>query len=211
MRDPTLHLYTDAQLTSPYALSVFVALREKNLPFELHRVDLDAGQQHGDRYASLSLTRRVPTLVQGALALTESSAITEYLDEVFIGTPLYPAQPIARAKARQVQAWLRSDLLPIRQERSTLGVFYSVHSGPLSADAQAAAHKLCAAASALLAHGGEHLFGPWSIADVDLALMLNRLILNGDSVPEPLVMYAHRQWQRSAVQEWLRLERPPLV
>ena len=31
------------------------------------------------------------------------------------------------------------------------------------------------------------------IADVDLALMLNRLVLNGDEVPTRLATYAQRQ------------------
>jgi Glutathione S-transferase, C-terminal domain len=48
----------------------------------------------------------------------------------------------------------------------------------------------------LLSHGGENLFDHWSIADVDLALMLNRLILDGDEVPVRLVRYARAQWAR---------------
>ena len=36
-------------------------------------------------------------------------------------------------------------------------------------------------------------------ADTDLALMLNRLVINGDAVPESLARYAHRQWQRPSV------------
>jgi len=44
----------------------------------------------------------------------------------------------------------------------------------LSPAAQLSSRKLCVAASELLSHGGENLFGDWSIADVDLTLMLNR-------------------------------------
>jgi glutathione S-transferase len=50
----------------------------------------------------------------------------------------------------------------------------------------------------------------WSIADVDLALMLNRLVLNGDPVPARLADYARRQWELPAVREWAAFERPPL-
>ena len=52
-----------------------------------------------------------------------------------------------------VQAWLRSDLMPIRQERSTLVVFYGLKGEPLSPVAEAAAHTLINAAQALLADG----------------------------------------------------------
>jgi glutathione S-transferase len=97
--------------------------------------------------------------------------------------------------------------MPIRQERSTIVVFYQPGQLPLSPVAETAQRKLFRAAQALLDHNGEHLFGNWSIADVDLALMLNRLLLNGDAVPPKLADYARRQWQRSSVQEWVNLKR----
>ncbi|MGR2708490.1 glutathione S-transferase [Pseudomonas sp. IB20] len=210
MHPSPLRLYVDSMFTSPYAMSVFVTLREKGLAFDLLTLDLDAGQNQAADFAQLSVTQRVPTLVEGDFALSESSAITEYLEQVYPETPVYPADPKKRASARQVQAWLRSDLLPIRQERSTLVVFYGQKMPPLSPVAEAAARKLISAAQALLAGNPHYLFGQWSIADVDLAVMLNRLILNGDSVPAELVDYAQRQWQRPSVQAWVNLQRPAL-
>ena len=210
MSQGPLHLYVDSLFTSPYAMSVFVALREKGLAFETLTLDLDAGQNQAADYVQRSLTQRVPTLVDGEFALSESSAITEYLDQAYPETRVYPADVQQRARARQVQAWLRSDLLPIRQERSTLVVFCGQKRPPLSAEAQAAATKLISAAQALLADNREYLCGQWSIADVDLAVMLNRLILNGDAMPAQLVAYAQRQWQRPSVREWVELRRPAL-
>ena len=210
MSQGPLHLYVDSLFTSPYAMSVFVALREKGLTFETLTLDLDAGQNQAADYVQRSLTQRVPTLVDGDFALSESSAITEYLDQAYPETRVYPADVQQRARARQVQAWLRSDLLPIRQERSTLVVFCGQKRPPLSAEAQAAATKLITAAQALLADNREYLCGQWSIADVDLAVMLNRLILNGDAMPAQLVAYAQRQWQRPSVREWVELRRPAL-
>jgi glutathione S-transferase len=206
----TLTLYVDAQYVSPYALSAFVALGVKAAPFELRTVDLDAADQHAPAFAGVSLTRRVPTLVHGDFALSESSAIAEYVEDTLPGPSLYPADPRRRARARQVQAWLRSDLMPIRMERSTEVVFYGAHGPALSDAAHAAAAKLFAAAEALLPAGQDHLCGDWSIADVDLALMLNRLVLNGDAVPRRLADYARRQWEQPDVQRWVAFERPPL-
>ncbi|WLH87297.1 glutathione transferase [Pseudomonas sp. FP2338] len=210
MPAPSLRLYVDAQFTSPYALSVFVTLLEKGLAFETVTLDLDTAQNHAAEFAQLSLTQRVPTLVQGDFALSESSAISEYLDEAYPETTVYPTDAKQRARARQVQAWLRSDLQAIRQERSTLVVFYEQKRPPLSPAGEAAARKLISAAQALLAGNAQYLFGAWSIADVDLAVMLNRLILNGDNVPSELVAYAQRQWQRPSVQAWVNLQRPAL-
>jgi glutathione S-transferase len=210
MTDARLRLYVDAQFTSPYAMSAFVVLREKGIEFDVRTLDLDASENRTEDYARLSQTQRVPTLVHDGFALSESSAITEYLEEAFPQVPVYPLGVRQRAKARQVQAWLRSDLLPIRQERSTLVVFYGARVEPLSPAAQSAARKLFSAAQTLLAESPEYLFGQWSIADVDLALMLHRLILGGDTVPPALIEYARRQWQRPTVREWVKLQRPAL-
>jgi glutathione S-transferase len=65
-------------------------------------------------------------------------------------------------------------------------------------------------AETLLSRDRAHLFDAWCIADVDLAVMLNRLVLNGDAVPARLADYAKRQWERASVQAWVDLPRPPL-
>lgn len=210
MEHGSLRLYVDAQFASPYAMSAFVALHEKGLPFETVTVDLATNENQAADFASMSLTRRVPSLLHGDFPLSESSAITEYIDELFPSTPLYPVDPRSRARARQVQAWLRSDLMPIRQERSTEVVFYGAKKPPLSPDARESAQKLFSAAESLLPRGSENLCGQWSIADVDLALMLNRLVMNGDWVPERLAAYAKQQWLRPTVQLWVNQRRPPL-
>ncbi|AFT84876.1 glutathione transferase [Paraburkholderia phenoliruptrix] len=210
MPEAPLRLYADAQFASPYATSVFVALQEKQLTFELFAVDLGTGANRAEPYAVESLTQRVPTLVHGDFALSESTAITEYLDETFPETPIYPRDRNHRARARQLQAWLRSDLMPIRQERSTEVVFYKKEAPALSAAAELAVQKLYFAVDRLLSLDASNLFGDWCIADTDLALMLNRLVMNGDKVPAKLASYAMRQWEREAVQQWVKLDRPPL-
>ena len=204
-------LYVDSLFTSPYAMSAFVALTEKGLPFTVKTVDLEAGQQKHSAYTARALTARVPALVEGDSVLTESTAITEYLEESFPAPEyiaLYPKDRRQRAQARQVQAWLRSDLLPVRAERDTETVFFGKASQPLTAAGQAAADKLIHAASQLVQEGRPNLFDSWSLADVDLALMLNRLILNGDEVPQKLKDYAAGQWQRPSIRQWLERHQP---
>ena len=46
---------------------------------------------------------------------------------------------------------------------------------------------------------------PCADASFDLALMLNRLVLNGDEVPEALADYATFQWQRASIQRYAAL------
>ncbi|XNM45151.1 glutathione transferase [Escherichia coli] len=121
------------------------------------------------------------------------------------GNVIYPFDLENRARARQIQAWLRSDLMPIREERPTDVVFAGAKKAPLTAEGKASAEKLFAMAEHLLVLGQPNLFGEWCIADTDLALMINRLVLHGDEVPERLVDYATFQWQRASVQRFIAL------
>lgn len=198
-----MRLLVDLLFASPYALSAFVSLHEKGLTFDIETIDLGAKSNHSDDFVATSITRRVPTLVHDDFTLSESSAISEYLNDTCSGAPLYPLDPRDRARARQVQAWLRSDLMPVRDERPSLVVFYGAKQAPLSAAGRESAGILFSAADRLLKPGSDNLFGSWSIADVDMAMMLNRLILHGDSVPERLARYAGKQWQRPSVRRWL--------
>ncbi len=191
-------------------MSVFVTLTEKGVPFDMHAVNLEAQENHQSSYSNLSLTCRVPTLTHGDFHLSESSAISEYLEELFPPIKynhVYPSDVYQKARARQIQAWLRSDLMPIPQERSTDVIFFQPTDKPLSEIAQASANKLFAVADILLKDNALNLFGEWCIADTDLALMLNRLVLNGDEVPEKLAAYAQYQWRRKSVQLWANQER----
>lgn len=199
-----LTLYADSRFTSPWALSAFQALTEKKLPFTLQTIDLDKGEQKLAPFRDLGPLGRVPLLVQGELVLAESSAIVEYLEEAFpppAWAALLPAGVEQRALARQVMAWLRSDLMALRAERSTEVIFYAAVATPLSPAAQAAAERLIGIAERLVT--GEHLFGQWCIADTELALALNRLILNGDPVPKRLTAWCAAQWQRDSVRRWI--------
>jgi glutathione S-transferase len=204
-------LYVDSNFASPYALVAYVSLVEKGLTFDVKSLEIFANAQKESAYAATSITRRIPTLIHDHFALSESSAICEYIDESFEGTQLYPTGLRDRARARQVQAWMRSDLMPIREERPTFIVFCGARRPALSPQAIEATNKLYAAALQLLEGSAENLFGEWSIADVDLAMMLQRLVAHGDTVPQQLVDYANRQWLRPSVQQWINLRRPPLT
>jgi glutathione S-transferase len=200
-----LTLYVDAQFLSPYAMSAYVALAAKGLDFEVRLVDLDQGDQRTAPFLCRSPIGKVPVLAHLDFYLSESSAIAEYLEQVFpppAYAPLFPADPRPRAQARQTQAWLRSDLSALRRERPTEVVFDGMRPPALSDAALADAARLIRVATALLSHGQARLFGAWSLADIDLALMLNRLILAGDDVPEPLRAYAAAQWEHPGIRRW---------
>ncbi|KAB0500316.1 glutathione transferase [Pseudomonas vancouverensis] len=208
MEDSKLKLYVGADYVSAFAMSAFVALKEKQLSFEFVTVDLKARDNYKVTYRDLSLTCKVPTLLDESFALSESSAIAEYLDERFPNhKKLYPQDFKQRARARQLQAWLRSDLLVVRKERPFDLVYFGKKDTALTDEAKAVVERLFFVAEHLLEEGAEHLFGDWSIADTDLAILLNRLVANGDAVPPRLVAYVRRQWDRDSVRAWMDIER----
>ena len=209
-----LTLHVDGFWTSPYVFAVFVALKEKGLPFSKREVNLHELAQRKPDFQARSVTGRVPVLEHGDFRLSESSAIVEYLEELFPApkyTAVLPAALRDRARARQIMAWIRSDLMPIREERPTHTIFYEPARAPLSEAGRAAAVKLIAAASAFVPDGKTALFDTFTIADADLAMMLQRLIANGHDVPPKLAAFAAAQWQRPSVRAFVERERIPYV
>ena len=204
-----LTLMVDRVWESPYVFLAFVTLSEKQLVFDIKEIDLAGGEQRIAAYAVASITARVPALIHDGFWLTESNAIIEYLEEAFPDSKrLLPKKNPDRARARQVLSWLNSDLLPLREERSTATLFFERATAPLSEAARTAASKLIRVGEQLLPGDGETLFEEWSIADAAFSLMLHRLILNGDTVPERLVKYAERTWQRKSVRDFVERPRP---
>lgn len=206
-----LTLYVEPKYISPYVFACFVTLSEKDLPFSMRPLDTASGDTKQSEYLARTITGRVPSIVHGDFALAESSAIVEYLDEAFPAVPVLPRDLRARARARQLMSWVRSDdTAIIREERPTTSMFYAPATSALSAKARLAADKLIRIAERLLEGSPTHLFGAWSLADAELAFILHRLILNGDSVPAPIKTWAESEWRRPSIAKFVALERPPV-
>ena len=144
MKKEDIILYADSRFISPYVMSVFVTLTEKGIPFQIKKIRLLAEENLKPDYAKLSLTQRVPSLSHGDFNLSESSAITEYLEELFPAPNyinVYPKDTRQKAKARQVQAWIGSDFMSIREERSTEVVFCKPSDKPLASKPYQHEHK----------------------------------------------------------------------
>ncbi len=182
------------------------------MPFDLHPVALDKKEHHAGWYQRGSRTGRVPALQHGDFWLSESLAISEYLAETFPfpGYPrLFPADFKQRAVCRQLMMWFRSDLMPIREQRSSHTLFYKKAEKPLDAAGQKAAEQLLRVAHELLLEDRTTLFPDWCIADSDFAFMLQRLVHNGHPVSDKVRDYVEAQWNRPSVRAWRELERKP--
>ena len=201
-----LVLYGNDTYTSPYVFSAFVTLREKGVPFRLEVLSLERREHDRPDYQAGSITGGVPALRHGDFWLAESSAIDEYVDEAF-GPPryprLYPDDLRDRARVRMIQAFVRSDLAALREDRPTSTLFLAEPPGPMTPEGRAAAERLVRIAERLLPEGAVLLTREFTPADADLALMLQRLVANGDPCPVRLAVYARAVFARPSVREWL--------
>lgn len=208
-------LYSDGFWISPYVFTCFVALREKGVPFDVKEVRLQAGEQQALEYRERSWSGRVPAIAHGDFWLTESSAIVEYLEETFAPpahAALLPVDVKARARARQLMSWLRSDeTVPVRAERSAEVIFYELPRAPLTPRGASCAAKVVTLASRFVQGGRGPMFGEWSIVDAELAFFLHRLWADEGVVPDALRDYAEAQWKRASVAEYVAHARAPFV
>jgi glutathione S-transferase len=206
-----LTLYSDGFYISPFVFTDFIALEEKGVPYKLERVNLHEKAQHKTAYRDGSILGRVPALEHDGFWLAESQAIVEYLEDVFPSPRVLPEDARERARARMVLTWLRSDLNPLREDRATHTMFYKRADQPLTPAGQAAADRLIDIAQRLIPDGKTTIGKSWSIADSDLAFMLQRLGLNGHELPKKVRAFVDAQWARPSVQKFVSLERAPYV
>jgi glutathione S-transferase len=89
-----------------FGAKVEIAAREKGIDFELVMVPFDPIRGYDPRHPDVlrvNPKRQVPVLTDGDLELFDSTQIFEYLEDLGIGPALWPAQPAARAVARQLE------------------------------------------------------------------------------------------------------------
>ena len=85
---------------SPYAQKVKLALLEKNIPFDVHGVNL---LQPDDAFLSVSPRRQAPVLVCDGMAVFDSTIILEFIEDSWPERPLLPQDAALRANARMVE------------------------------------------------------------------------------------------------------------
>jgi glutathione S-transferase len=85
---------------SPYVRKVLVALHVKGIAYE---IDPIIPFLSDERFSALSPLRRIPVLVDDQVTIADSTVICEYLDERHPEPPLYPRDPVARARARWLE------------------------------------------------------------------------------------------------------------
>jgi glutathione S-transferase len=93
------------------ARRVWVALLEKQIPFEPSLVNLDGDQFHDD-FTAINPLQRVPAIVDNGLRVVESLAILDYLEAKYPTLSLIPSEPEAIAVVRMVETITVVELQP---------------------------------------------------------------------------------------------------
>ncbi|MBW4485506.1 MAG: glutathione S-transferase family protein [Tildeniella torsiva UHER 1998/13D] len=96
---------------SIYARPVWLALLEKQLPFQLIPVNL-SGQQFEPEFLAVNPFGHVPVLEDDGFRVIESLAILDYLEARYPEVALLPTEATALARVRMVQLLTLNELLP---------------------------------------------------------------------------------------------------
>jgi glutathione S-transferase/RNA polymerase-associated protein len=86
---------------SPFAQKVKIALAEKRVPFEARLPDLMGGDDPA--FTAVSPRREVPALIDGDVAIFDSTIILEYIEDRWPTPPLLPPTPAERARVRMLE------------------------------------------------------------------------------------------------------------
>jgi glutathione S-transferase len=100
---------------SLFTAKVRIALEEKGLPYERIEVGWSLAkryQPHHPDVAALNPKGQVPVLVDGEVAVYDSTLIFEYLEDRYPVPPLYPADVAGRARCRQLEGAADEQIFP---------------------------------------------------------------------------------------------------
>jgi glutathione S-transferase len=82
------------------AQKVRMALEFKQLEWQSEHLNLREGDQFKPKFKAINPQMMVPVLVDGQNIITDSNVILEYLDDSYADVPLYPLEPVSKAKVR---------------------------------------------------------------------------------------------------------------
>ena len=104
---------------SSAAYRVRIALNLKDLDYEMVPVSLAPGESENrkDKYRAINPQMLVPFLEDGDIAIGQSMAILEYLEEAYPTKPLLPKNEPARSRVRAFCNMIACDIHPLNNLR----------------------------------------------------------------------------------------------
>jgi glutathione S-transferase len=174
---------------SLFTAKVRIALAEKRLEYERIEVQWSLENRylpHHPEVAALNPKGEVPVLVDGELVAFDSTIILEYLEDRYLDPPLYPRDPVLRARCRQFEAAADEIIFPNVWDLVEEGLYPAATGerdpGRLR-EAQDALSQRHAELDKRLADV-DFLCGDFSIADIGTFIMLSSGAILGAPVGE---------------------------
>jgi GST-like protein len=158
-----IDLYT---APTPNGWKVSIALEELELPYEVHVINLFAGDQKSPEYLRLNPNGRIPTIVDrdaGDFAVFESGAILIYLAEKT--GRLMPSDPKGRSLVIQWLMFQMGGIGPMMGQANVFYRYFPEKIQPAIDRYQNESRRLFEVLDTRLATG-EWLAGDYSIADI---------------------------------------------
>lgn len=111
-----MKLYTYFRSSAAYRVRLALAL--KGLPYVSQPINLASGEQRNRDFLTLNPQGLVPALeLDAGDVISQSVAILEWLEECHPNPPLYPADPLARARHRSLCMHISCDIHPLNNLR----------------------------------------------------------------------------------------------
>ncbi|MDP3275029.1 MAG: glutathione S-transferase family protein [Deltaproteobacteria bacterium] len=110
---------------SPFAWKVWLVLEHKGLTYDFKRLQFDKTELKSDAFLAINPRGKVPALVDGDLALYESAAIVEYLEERYPEPTILGTDLETRARTRRIAVEAEAYLQPLQRELFTHTLFKS--------------------------------------------------------------------------------------
>lgn len=88
---------------SIYGRKVLAVLEEKGLDYEIKRMSFTTKDHESEEYLKINPNGEIPALVDEGIALYESTAIIEYLNDEYVEPPLMPEDSEGRARVRMIE------------------------------------------------------------------------------------------------------------
>ncbi len=210
-----MKLYIGNKNYSSWSMRPWVLLRQTGIPFEEVKVLFDSFAPESNfkqTMRKVSARGQVPVLMDNDLAITDTLAIAEYLAENFPEKNLWPADKIARAKARMACAEMHSGFTALRSNCMMNIEANLPHIGQIVMRDKPAVVADVARLEDLLGgllrnyvhtHPDGVLFGSFSIADAYFAPMVMRFKTYGLPASENVTAYMNRLCAMPGVAAWI--------
>ncbi|CAH6832324.1 Glutathione S-transferase [Vibrio chagasii] len=196
-----MQLYIANQNYSTWSLRAWLIFDHYNLAADVIKLKLFTPEFY-DTLASVTPTAKVPTLVDGDVAVWDSLAILEYVNDAYLNGTAWPTSIAERALARAISAEMHSGFFNIRNELPMN--CRAKRKLVLSEGAQKDIARIDAIWSEQMDQYPEGwLFGEWSIADAMFAPVALRVETYGIKLSERAKQYQQRVLNSPSIKKWL--------